>query len=153
VGCSDQTVRIFNLSPDMEGNILRSISVQALTSPPSDLTINLMTDKSPRGYSQFLHIGLRSGVYIRSVLDEMTGDIGDTRRRFLGPEPIKFAKVTVAGEPAIIAMTSRPWLGYTHPRTGVLQLTPLNYIPFKSAWNFDGSQFKGIICVSGNELR
>ncbi|KAF1837382.1 pre-mRNA-splicing factor rse1 [Decorospora gaudefroyi] len=153
VGCSDQTVRIFNLSPDMEGNILRSISVQALTSPPSDLIINLMSDKSPRGYSQFLHIGLRSGVYIRSVLDEMTGDIGDTRRRFLGPEPIKFAKVTVAGEPAILAMTSRPWLGYTHPRTGVLQLTPLNYIPFKSAWNFDGSQFKGIICVSANELR
>ncbi|KAI8932631.1 hypothetical protein NX059_010128 [Plenodomus lindquistii] len=153
VGCSDQTVRIFNLSPDMEGNILRSISVQALTSPPSDLTINLMSDKSPRGYSQFLHIGLRSGVYIRSVLDEMTGDIGDTRRRFLGPEPIKFAKVTVAGEPAILAMTSRPWLGYTHPRTGVLQLTPLNYIAFKSAWNFDGSQFKGIICVSANELR
>jgi splicing factor 3B subunit 3 len=153
VGCSDQTVRIFNLSPDMEGNILRSISVQALTSPPSDLTINLMSDKSPRGHSQFLHIGLRSGVYIRSVLDEMTGDIGDTRRRFLGPEPIKFAKVTVAGEPAILAMTSRPWLGYTHPRTGVLQLTPLNYIAFKSAWNFEGSQFKGIICVSANELR
>jgi splicing factor 3B subunit 3 len=153
VGCSDQTVRIFNLSPDMEGNILRSISVQALTSPPSDLTINLMSDKSARGHSQFLHIGLRSGVYIRSVLDEMTGDIGDTRRRFLGPEPIKFAKVTVAGEPAILAMTSRPWLGYTHPRTGVLQLTPLNYIAFKSAWNFEGSQFKGIICVSANELR
>ncbi|KAF3050035.1 pre-mRNA-splicing factor rse1 [Didymella keratinophila] len=153
VGCSDQTVRIFNLSPDMEGNILRSISVQALTSPPSDLTINMMADKSPRGYSQYLHIGLRSGVYIRSVLDEMTGDIGDTRRRFLGPEPIRFAKVTVADEPAIIAMTSRPWLGYTHPRTGVLQLTPLNYIPFKSAWNFEGTQFKGIICVSGAELR
>lgn len=153
VGCSDQTVRIFNLSPDMEGNILRSISVQALTSPPSDLTINMMADKSPRGYSQYLHIGLRSGVYIRSVLDEMTGDIGDTRRRFLGPEPIKFAKVTVADEPAIIAMTSRPWLGYTHPRTGVLQLTPLNYIPFKSAWNFEGTQFKGIICVSAAELR
>jgi splicing factor 3B subunit 3 len=153
VGCSDQTVRIFNLSPDMEGNILRSISVQALTSPPSDLTINMMSDKSPRGFSQYLHIGLRSGVYIRSVLDEMTGDIGDTRRRFLGPEPIKFAKVTVADEPAIIAMTSRPWLGYTHPRTGVLQLTPLNYIPFKSAWNFEGTQFKGIICVNGAELR
>ncbi|KAJ4373285.1 pre-mRNA-splicing factor rse1 [Neocucurbitaria cava] len=153
VGCVDQSVRIFNLTPDTEGIMLRDVSVQGLTSPPSDLTINYMTDKSPRGYSQFLHIGLRSGVYIRSVLDEMTGDIGDTRRRFLGPEPIKFAKVIVAGEPAIVAMTSRPWLAYTHPRTGVLQLTPLNYIPIKSAWNFEGSEFKGIICVSANELR
>ncbi|KAL5371643.1 hypothetical protein DPSP01_014113 [Paraphaeosphaeria sporulosa] len=153
VGCSDQTVRIYNLAPDVEGNILRSISVQGLSSPPSDLTINYMSDKSPRGYSQFLHIGLRSGVYIRSVLDEMTGEIGDTRRRFLGPEAITFARVTAAGEPAVVAMTSRPWLAYTHPRTSVLQLTPLNYIPFKSAWNFDGSAFKGIICVNANELR
>ncbi|KAJ4360278.1 pre-mRNA-splicing factor rse1 [Didymosphaeria variabile] len=153
VGCSDQTVRIYNLHPDVEGNILRSISVQGLSSPPSDLTINYMRDKSPRGYSQFLHIGLRSGVYIRSVLDEMTGEIGDTRRRFLGPEAITFARVTAAGEPAVVAMTSRPWLAYTHPRTSVLQLTPLNYIPFKSAWNFDGSAFKGIICVNANELR
>ena len=153
VGCSDQTVRIFNLAPDTDGNILTSVSVQGLSSPPSDLTINYMRDKSPRGYSQFLHIGLRSGVYIRSVLDEMNGDIGDTRRRFLGPEPITFARVTAAGEPAVVAMTSRPWLAYTHPRTSVLQLTPLNYIPFKSAWNFEGSAFKGIICVNANELR
>lgn len=153
VGCSDQTVRIYNLSPDMEGNILRSISVQGLSSPPSDLTINYMTDKSSRGYSQFLHIGLRSGVYIRSVLDEMTGEIGDTRRRFLGPEPVTFARVNATGEPAVLAMTSRPWLAYTHPRTSVLQLTPLNYIPFKSAWNFEGTAFKGIICVNANELR
>jgi splicing factor 3B subunit 3 len=153
VGCSDQTVRIYNLSPDMEGNILRSISVQGLSSPPSDLTINSMTDKSYRGYSQFLHIGLRSGVYIRSVLEEMTGEIGDTRRRFLGPEPVTFTRVNAAGEPAVLAMTSRPWLAYTHPRTSVLQLTPLNYMPFKSAWNFEGSAFKGIICVSANELR
>lgn len=153
VGCSDQTVRIFNLSPDMDGNILRSISVQGLSSPPSGLIINSMTDKSARGHNQFLHIGLRSGVYIRSALDEFTGDIGDTRRRFLGPEPVTFARVTAAGEPAVIAMTSRPWLAYTHPRTSVLQLTPLNYIPFKSAWNFEGTSFKGIICVSSNELR
>ncbi|RMZ73108.1 hypothetical protein GMOD_00009623 [Pyrenophora seminiperda CCB06] len=126
VGCSDQTVRIFNLSPDIDGHILGSISVQALTSPPSDLTINLMSDKSPRGYSQFLHIGLRSGVYIRSALDEATGDIGDTRRRFLGPEPIKFAKVAVAGEPGILAMTSRPWLGYTHPHTNSIRIFTFN---------------------------
>ncbi|PVH96906.1 pre-mRNA-splicing factor rse1 [Periconia macrospinosa] len=153
VGCSNSTVRIYNLAPDMEGNILRDISVQGLSSPPSALTINFMTDKSPRGYSQYLHIGLRSGVYIRSALDELSGEIGDTRRRFLGPEPVTFTRVAAAGEPAVIAMTSRPWLAYTHPRTSVLQLTPLNYIPFKSAWNFEGSAFKGVICVSGNELR
>jgi splicing factor 3B subunit 3 len=153
VGCSDKTVRIFNLSPDMEGNILRGISVQGLSSQPTDLTINYMSDKSARGYSQFLHIGLDSGVYIRSVLDELTGEIGDTRRRFIGPGPIKFARVNAAGEPAVVAMASRPWLAYTHPRTSALQLTPLNYMPFKSASNFEGSTIKGIICVGASELR
>jgi splicing factor 3B subunit 3 len=153
VGCGDQTVRIYNLSPDMDGFILRNISVQALSAQPSSITINYMRDKSPRGYSQYLHIGLRTGVYIRSHLDEHTGEIGDTRRRFLGPEPIEFARVNAAGESAILAMTSRPWLSYTDPRTNSLATTPLNYMKFKSAWNFEGEQFKGVICVSTNELR
>ena len=153
VGCGDQTVRIYNLSPDMDGYILRNISVQALSAQPSSLTVNYMRDKSSRGYSQFLHIGLRTGVYIRSHLDEHTGEIGDTRRRFLGPEPIEFARVNAAGESAVLAMTSRPWLSYTDPRTSSLATTPLNYMKFKSAWNFEGEQFKGVICVSANELR
>jgi splicing factor 3B subunit 3 len=164
VGCSDQTVRIFNLSPDMEGSILRSISVQGLSAKPSDLTINHMKDKSPHKSSQYLHIGLESGVYIRSVLDEMTGEIGDTRRRFLGPGAVTFARVTAGDqdpedqEPgdqgsAVLAMGSSPWLAYTHPTTRVLQLTPLDYIPFHSAWSFDGSSIRGVICVSGKDLR
>jgi splicing factor 3B subunit 3 len=153
VGCSDKTVRIFKLTPDAEGNLLTGISVQGLSSQPTDLSINHMSDKSPRGASQFLHIGLDTGVYIRSVLNEDTGEIGDTRRRFIGPGPIKFARVNAAGQSAVLAMASRPWLAYTHPRTSALQLTPLNYIPFKSAWNFEGSTFKGIICVGASELR
>lgn len=153
VGCSDHTVRIYNLSPDIEGKILRSVSVLGVTAPPSDLMINIMHDKSPSGSTQFLHIGLRSGVYIRGSLDEYTGDIGDTRRRFLGPEPIKLARVEAAGQSAVLAMTSQPWLAYTHPRTSLLQLTPINYYPFKTAWNFRGPSFKGIICISGEFLR
>jgi splicing factor 3B subunit 3 len=153
VGCSDQTIRIYNLSPDTDGNILGNSSLQVVSAPPSSLAICYMRDNSPRGYSQYLHIGLRSGIYIRSVLEEHSGDIGDTRRRFLGPAPVRFARVDAAGEPAVVAMTTRPWLSYTHPRTGAFFTTPLNYMPFESAWNFQGSQFKGVICVSANELR
>ncbi|KAF2874009.1 CPSF A subunit region-domain-containing protein [Massariosphaeria phaeospora] len=153
VGCSDRSVRVYSTVPDATGVTLQSISVQSLTAPATDLTISYMVDKSSAGYGQYLHIGLQSGVYIRSTLAETTGEIGDTRRRFLGPEPVTFARIIAAGEPAVVAMTSRPWLCYTNPRSKTLQLTPINYIPFKSAWNFEGSQFKGIICVSGNELR
>jgi splicing factor 3B subunit 3 len=153
VGTSDQSIRIYSLSPDEDGNFLTNISLQQLSSIPSSLAICYMKDNSPRGYSQYLHIGLRSGIYIRSVLEEYSGDIGATRRRFLGPAPVRFARVNALGESAVIVMTSRPWLSYAHPRTDTFGTTPLNYMPFESAWNFEGSQFKGVICVTSNELR
>jgi splicing factor 3B subunit 3 len=153
VGCSDQTIRVYNLSQDAEGNILGNISLQVVSAQPSALAICYMRDSSARGYSQYLHIGLRSGIYIRSILEEHSGEIGDTRRRFLGPAPIKFARVDAAGENAVVAITTRPWLSYTNPRTGTFSTTPLDYNPFESAWNFEGSQFKGVICVSASDLR
>ncbi|KAF2259914.1 hypothetical protein CC78DRAFT_44351 [Lojkania enalia] len=153
VGCGDQTCRVFNLSPDMSGEILRSVSLLALSAQPSDISISYMYDKSPRGHSQYLHVGLRSGIYIRSNLDEMTGEAYSTRRRFLGPSPVRFTRVIAAGEPAILAITSRPWLSYTDPRTGTFATTPLNYTPFDSAWSFESAQFKGVICIRGDGLR
>lgn len=153
VGTSDQSIRIYNLSPDNEGNILVNISLQQVSSQPCALAINNMKDNSPNGYSQYLHIGLRSGVYIRSILEDYSGEIGATRRRFLGPAPVRFARITAAGDPAVIVMTSRPWLSYAHPQTGTFCTTPLNYMPFEAAWNFEGSAFKGVICVNANELR
>lgn len=153
IGTSDQSIRIYNLSPDNEGNILGNISLQQVSSPPSSLAICYMRDNTPRGYSQYLHIGLRSGVYIRSVLEEYSGEIGATRRRFLGPEPVRFARVTANDENAVVVITSRPWLSYAHPRTAMFCTTPLNYMPFEAAWNFEGSAFKGVICVSASELR
>lgn len=153
VGCGDQTVRIFNLVQDIDGRVLQSVSVQALSATPSDLTINFMLDNSPRTYSQYLHIGLQSGAYIRSELDEKTGDIGHTRKRQLEAEPVKFANVSIKGEPAVLVMSARPWLSYTNPRTKGLQLTPLNYTSLKSASSFASTKFNGIIAVSRDELR
>lgn len=152
VGCNDMTIRIFNLAPDMEGNILGAIGLQALSSPPSSLAISDMKDSSPRGYSQYLHIGLRSGIYIRSLLDENTGEIGNTRRRFLGPSPVTFALIEIESEPAVVAMTSRPWLSYTNTHTGALVTSPLDHRKFDAAWNFSGPLFQGVICVSGEQL-
>ena len=153
VGCADQSIRIYNLSPDIEGNILGNTSVQMLSAPPTSLAICYMSDNSPRGYSQYLHIGLRSGIYLRNTLEEHSGEIGSTQRRFLGPAPVRFARVNAMGESAVVAITSRPWLIYTDPRNNTFSTTPLNDMPFESAWNFEGAQFKGVICVNGNMLR
>lgn len=153
VGCGDDSVRIFSLSPDQDDSILKQQSVQALSSTPSAICIMAMKDRSPHGESQYLHVGLVSGVYIRTAMDDITGELNETRRRFLGTSPIHFSKVLAGDTPAILAMTSRPWLGYTDPQNNSLALTPLNYPAFNSAWTFESDQFKGLICVRGEDLR
>lgn len=150
VGCDDSTVRILSLDPD---STLENKSVQALTSAPSALSIMPMTDSSG-GSTLYLHIGLYSGVYLRTVLDEVTGELSDTRTRFLGPKPAKLFRVSVQGQTAVLALSSRPWLGYSDPQTKVFMLTPLNYVNLSWGWNFSSEQCtEGMVGIQGQNLR
>jgi len=40
-----------------------------------------------------LHVGLDNGVLLRTVVDNVTGVLSDTRSRFLGTSGIKQAKI------------------------------------------------------------
>ncbi|KAI9675640.1 MAG: pre-mRNA-splicing factor rse1 [Caeruleum heppii] len=151
VGCDDSTVRILSLDPD---STLENKSVQALTSAPSALSIMAMSDSSSGGSTLYLHIGLYSGVYLRTVLDEVTGELSDTRTRFLGPKPAKLFRVAVQGQPAVLALSSRPWLGYSDPQTKGFMLTPLNYVGLEWGWNFSSEQCQeGMVGIQGQNLR
>jgi splicing factor 3B subunit 3 len=151
VGCDDSTVRILSLDPD---STLENKSVQALTSAPSALSIMAMADSSSGGSTLYLHIGLYSGVYLRTVLDEVTGELSDTRTRFLGPKPAKLFKVSVQGQTAVLALSSRPWLGYSDPVTKGFMLTPLNYPGLEWGWNFSSEQCtEGMVGIQGQNLR
>lgn len=151
VGCDDATVRILSLDPD---STLENKSVQALTSAPSALSIMAMTDSSSGGSTLYLHIGLYSGVYLRTVLDEVTGELSDTRTRFLGPKPAKLFRVSVQGQTAVLALSSRPWLGYSDPITKGFMLTPLNYVGLEWGWNFSSEQCtEGMVGIQGQNLR
>lgn len=151
VGCDDSTVRILSLDPD---STLENKSVQALTSAPSALSIMAMTDSVSGGTTLYLHIGLYSGVYLRTVLDEVTGELSDTRTRFLGLKPTKLFRVTVAGQAAVLALSSRPWLGYSDPQTLGFMLTPLDYVNLQYAWTFTSEQcLEGIVGIQGQNLR
>lgn len=151
IGCDDQTVRVLSLRED---NRLGSLSVQALTSSPTALNIIAMADSSSGGTTLYLHIGLFSGVYIRTVIDEISGNLSDTRTRFLGPKPVKISQVSINGRAAALALSSRSWLAYTEEHTNVFQLAPLHYVPLEWAWNF-GSEIcpEGIVAVQGKHLR
>ncbi|KAL4867913.1 hypothetical protein BDV12DRAFT_170537 [Aspergillus spectabilis] len=151
VGCDDSTVRILSLDPD---TTLENKSVQALTAAPSALNIIAMADSSSGGTTLYLHIGLHSGVYLRTVLDEVTGELSDTRTRFLGSKAVKLFQVSVKGQTAVLALSSRPWLGYSDTQTKGFMLTPLDYVSLEWGWNFSSEQcVEGMVGIQGQNLR
>jgi splicing factor 3B subunit 3 len=150
VGCDDCTVRILSLDPE---STLEMKSIQALTSAPSSLSIMSMEDSSG-GMTLYLHIGLHSGVYLRTVLDEVTGELTDTRQKFLGPKPTKLFQVSVRSQPCVLALSSRPWLGYTDPLTRKFVMTPLSFPDLEYGWNFSSEQcLEGMVGIHANYLR
>ncbi|KAJ9664691.1 pre-mRNA-splicing factor rse1 [Neophaeococcomyces mojaviensis] len=151
VGCDDSTVRILSLDPD---STLENKSVQALTSAPSSLAIMPMADATSGGTTLYLHIGLHSGVYLRTVLDEITGELSDVRTRFLGLKPAKLFRVSVGGQNCILAASTRAWLGYTDPQTNGFMLTPLDYPELRWAWTFSSEQCpEGMVGIQDQNLR
>ncbi|KAJ5344493.1 hypothetical protein N7452_002497 [Penicillium brevicompactum] len=151
VGCDDSTVRILSLDPD---STLENKSVQALTSAPSALQIMAMADSSSGGTTLYLHIGLYSGVYLRTVLDEVTGELSDTRTRFIGAKPVKLSQVSVKGQTAVLALSTRSWLGYSDIQTKSFMLTPLDYPGLEWGWNFSSEQCEeGMIGIQGRNLQ
>jgi splicing factor 3B subunit 3 len=150
VGDWDNTVRIFSLDPE---DCLHSLSVQALPTHPESLAIVEM-----HGYGQdtagtlFLNIGLSNGVLLRSVLDSVSGELTDTRTRFLGARGVKLFKVKVKGNNAVLALSSRSWLAYTHQSR--FQMAPLSYVPLEYASHFASEQCpEGMVSISSNTLR
>lgn len=151
VGCDDCTVRILSLD---HGATLDNKSVQALTAAPTSLAIIAMDDSSSGGSTLYLHIGLHSGVYLRTVVDEVSGELTDTRQRFLGPKQVKLFQLTVEGKTCVLALSSRPWLGYPDPITKTYMMAPLNYPELQWGWNFTSEQCEeGLVTIHGQDLR
>ncbi|KAI1327859.1 pre-mRNA-splicing factor rse-1 [Xylariaceae sp. FL0255] len=151
VGCDDCTVRVLSLDPE---STLESKSVQALTAAPSSLSIMSMEDSSFGGQTLYLHIGLHSGVYLRTVLDEVTGELTDTRQKFLGPKFVRLFQVTIQGRTCVLALSSRTWLGYSDPITKGFMMTPLDYTDLEWGWNFSSEQCEeGMVGIQGQNLK
>ena len=151
VGSEDSTVRIISLSPD---NTLENLSLQALSAPASSLCIIPMQDNMSEYEKKtlYLHIGLTNGIYLRTVLDPLAGQLTDTRTRFLGSKPIKLFRVQAQGQNAVLALSSRSWLGFT--RQAQLKLVPLSYDALEFGWNFSSENCpEGIVGIERNTLR
>lgn len=151
VGCEDQTVRIISLDPE---STLETISLQALTAPPSSICIADMLDAGINKTSPttFVNIGLQNGVLLRTVLDPVNGQLTDTRTRFLGTRPIRLVRVLIQRNPGILALSSRSWLNYTYQN--LMHFTPLIFENLDYAWSFSAELCpEGLIGISGSVLR
>jgi splicing factor 3B subunit 3 len=150
VGDYENTVRVLSLDPE---DVFSSLAVQALPAPPESLCIVKMkggTDSSAG--TLFLNIGLTNGVLQRTVLDKVTGELSDTRTRFLGSRPVRLLKLRVGDQPAMLALTSRTWLCYNYQLH--LHLTPLSYSALDYASNFCSERCpEGMVATIGNALR
>jgi splicing factor 3B subunit 3 len=133
VGAYDSTVRMLSLDPE---DCLQVLAVQALNvAPESLLLLDLAAAAGPAGAAPaagdasadglFLAVGLANGVLLRTEVDRVTGQLSDTRRRVLGHKPPRLAAVTLRGRRALLALSSRPWLGYAD--AGRFALSPLSY--------------------------
>ncbi|CAF0837902.1 unnamed protein product [Brachionus calyciflorus] len=159
VGLNDDTVRIISLDPK---DCLTPLASQGLPSPAESLCIVEMKGLDYENYASmsleqqqstlFLNIGLQNGALLRTVLDPTTGDLLDTRTRYLGSRPVKLFKISIQGAEAVLALSSRSWLSYMYQ--GRFHLTPLSYEMLEYASGFASEQCpEGIVAISSNTLR
>lgn len=149
VGSFDSTVRILSLGPD---DCLQTVGVQALAAAPSSLLM-LSTESESRAGGLYLNIGLSNGVLVRAQVDRVTGQISDTRARFLGARPPRLHAASVRGAAAMLALTSRPWLGHVDLQ-GRFALSPLSYEALEHAAPFASDVCpEGVVAVAGSTLR
>lgn len=86
---------------------LSPLSMQALPAAAESLCIVEMgggDEEGGRG-TLYLNIGLTNGVLLRTVLDPVTGDLSDTRTRYLGSRPVKLFRIKMQGNQAVSSCT------------------------------------------------
>ena len=154
VGLADNTVRMFSLEVE---SCLHRLSTQALPSQPE--SVCLLEMKSERSSIEeentaqlFLHVGLSNGVLMRTAVDSVTGNLTDTRTRFLGSRPVKCFKIMIHNEPSMLALSSRSWICYHY--LSRYYVVPLSYDPFDHAAGFHSTVCsEGIVGISANSLK
>jgi splicing factor 3B subunit 3 len=150
VGLKDSTVRLISLDPS---DCLQPLSMQALPGvSASSLCMLEMSDAQGSIAAIYLNIGLENGVFIRTTVDRVSGELSDTRTRYFGSRPVRLYKLKIQDKEAVLALSSRSWLSYIYQ--GQHRVTPLSYetLDYASAFSSEACP-EGIVAVSKNTLR
>lgn len=106
VGTSDESIQVLSL---MSHNCLEVLTLQALSSTCRSLLL-LPLDKD----THYVHIGMDNGIYVRVGIDPISGKLHDSRLKYLGPKPVRLRSLKLPNmkHTAILAFSSRAWIGY-----------------------------------------
>lgn len=89
---------------------------------------------------------------LRSLVDNVTGVLTDSRQQLLGTRGIKLRKIKQRGEDAMIALSNKPWLCYNH--MGHQRVTPLSYEALATVSPFCSARCPdGVVAICENSLR
>ena len=150
VGAYDSTVRVLSLANE---DCLQTVGVQALAAAPASLLMLHTSGTGNEAGRLYLNAGLANGVLVRADVDVVTGSIGDARVRFLGTRPPALFLTTTRGAPAMLALSSKPWLGWVDLQ-GRFSLAPASYEALEHAAPFRSEQCpEGMVASCGNTLR
>jgi splicing factor 3B subunit 3 len=149
VGAYDSTVRLFSLDPNQ---MFAPVATQAVPALPESVCLFPFQASANAPPTLFLNVGLANGVLLRAEVDPNSGDLSDPRTRFLGTRAPQLSRVVVRGRPALMALSARPWCGYSWQ--GRFQLAPLSYDALDAIAPFASGQCaEGIVATAGDELR
>jgi splicing factor 3B subunit 3 len=133
IGFSDACIRVYSLDSD---TCLVKIATQSLPYMLESVALIEMKNfvnstENTENDELFLHIGLSNGVLLRTSVDNITGNLSDTRTRYLGNKAVKLFKVKVQGNAAVLAVSSKPWLCYNYLSkyfTTTLNTEPMDFV-------------------------
>lgn len=149
VGLYDNTVKILSLDPE---GCLGRLSTQALPGFKPESLCLLEMGHSTQDLQLHLHVGIGNGLVLRTVIDSITGQLSDTRSRYIGSKPVKLFRGYVIGGQALLALSSRTWIAYNY--LGKHYFTPLSYEALEFAAAFSSLQCpEGFVGIAGNTLR
>ncbi|KAF2860189.1 hypothetical protein K470DRAFT_258155 [Piedraia hortae CBS 480.64] len=149
VGCDDCSIRVLSIDLDSP---LEPRSIQALSAVPTSIEVVDMVDHRSGTTVSHVHIGLQSGLYLRAIIDEVTGDLGDVRTKFLGSLPTRLFPVHVGDGNGVVACSSRPFVGYNHPSSHQFTLTPLLTGQLDAARPFVSEHLTCLCAIQGQNL-
>jgi splicing factor 3B subunit 3 len=140
IALTDKTVRIVSLDPK---DCLTPLSMQAFNAPAYSLSFVKSLNQVVS-----LNVGLENGLFLRTVLDNESGDLSDTNIRYLGNSNAPVRVVNYQEDCLIALNEGNNWFV---DKEG--HLTPLDYqVRLLNASGFNSSLSEGIVAVDSTQL-